>query len=498
MRILLIDPPFYRIIGYFNRYFPLGLSYLAAVAKKSGHDAVILDADANRHPTRMNFADLEASYPQYLAALRDNSHPAWGEVQDTLQTFNPDVVGISVWTTFAASAFKTAQICKRFRGNLPVIAGGPHITLKAEETLRICPDIDICVRGEGEETLPELLQSLETGKGIGSLAGIKGVSFRQDGTAVHNPARPFLSDLDRVPPPARDLLLHHDLYDSEDMGLLMASRGCPFDCSYCATGIWQRKTRYRGVDNVLDEIAAVRQRYDTSRFTFKDDAFTLNKKHVLAFCAGVRRRGLAITWECNARVDLIDEELLRAMKAAGCRGVKVGIESGSERILHLMNKKTSRQQCLDAARLLRKEGIHWTGYFMMGLPSETRSEVLQTVGFMKELDPDYASLSVYEPFPGTKLYDLGRERGLIEDDRNLGDYFSISPKYYYVKDLRHRVDTMSDAELQTLEAEVKGIFHRHNQNPRKLAARAWSRSALYAHDPRFLLQDVRKFLAWLR
>ncbi len=499
MRVLLIDPPFYRFIGYYNRYFPLGLAYLAAVLREEGHDVLIYDADCNIDPSKMDFSRLEDSYPSYLSAVRDDEHPIWLEMRTRIGDFDPDVVGISVWTTFAASAFKIASICKQWNSKVPVVMGGPHISIKHREVLQICPDVDFLVRGEGEKTFPELVSAIGTG-GIddkAAFAGIRGLSYVCDGKIVDNPAREFIEDLDSIPFPARDLLMNKSSYDSEDMGLLMTSRGCPYGCSYCATSIWERKTRYRSVDNIIKEIKLIVDKYGTRQITFKDDSFTVNKKRVSELCDRLIEENIKINWDCNTRVNLVDEQILKKMKRAGCNSIKVGIETGSERILELMNKKITFDQCRRAADLFRKVGIHWTAYFMMGLPSETREDVCQTLQFMKELKPDYASLSVYEPFPGTGLFELGIEKGLVEEDRTLEDYYSISPKYYYVKDIDRRIDTMDNEAFERLEHEMKEAFHRYNRGFPRLWRRALSRNRIYLSDPRILLSDLRKFWSWI-
>jgi len=136
VKILLIDPPFYRFIGYYNRYFPLGLAYLAAVLRENGHEVLIYDADCNVNPSKMDFTRLEDSYPFYLKSLKDNNHPIWQEMKKTIHNFKPDIIGISVWTTFAASAFKIASICKEYDRNIPVVMGGPHITIKYDEVAK--------------------------------------------------------------------------------------------------------------------------------------------------------------------------------------------------------------------------------------------------------------------------------------------------------------------------------------------------------------------------
>ena len=494
MKILLIDPPFYRFIGYYNRYFPLGLAYLAAVLRNEGHGVLIYDADCNVNPSKMDFISLEDSYPHYLKSVIDKTHPIWQDAKKVIADFNPDVVGITVWTTFAASSFTLASLCKDYNKNLPVIMGGPHISIKYDEVMKICPDVDFLVRGEGEGTIAELIKAID--KNQRDFKNINGISYRQKGVIIHNPPAKFIADLDNVPFPARDLLLNKASYNSEDMGLLMTSRGCPYACSYCATSIWERKVRYRSIDNVIAEIKHVIHQYDTRQFTFKDDSFTVNRKRVMEFCDKLIKEKIKISWDCNTRVNLVDEELLLNMKKAGCNSIKVGIETGSERILGLINKKISLEDCRRAAKLFKKAGIHWTGYFMMGLPSETQEEMYQTLQFMKELDPDFASFSVYEPFPGTELFNIGIEKGLVQEERSLEDFYTISPKYYYVKDMNRRVDTLSNEEFGKIENDIKREFHKFNRKPTKIFKRVKSRSRSYISSPVMVWDDFRKFLSW--
>ena len=499
MKVLLIDPPFYRFIGYYNRYFPLGLALLAAVLQKKDHDVLIYDADSNVEPSKMDFTRLEEDYPVYLDALKDDHHIVWQQMREKISSFNPDIVGITVWTNFAASAFKIASICKNYNKNVPVVMGGPHISTKYDEVMEICRDVDFLIRGEGEQTFPELVEYIQNNRENNSkkLSYIKGISYRQNGKPVHNEKREFIAELDSIPFPDRNLLANKLSYDSEDMGLMMTSRGCPYSCSYCATSIWERNVRYRSIDNVLKEIEMVIDKFGTRQFTFKDDSFTVSKKRSIEFCNSLIEKNIKINWDCNTRANLVDEELLIKMKKAGCNSVKIGVETGSERILNIMNKKVTLDQYRHAAGLLRKVGIHWTGYFMMGLPSETKSEVYKTLDFMRELQPDYASLSVYEPFPGTQLYEIGLEKGLVDDKRVLDDFYNKSPKYYYVKDVNHRVDTMSGKEFDALEKEMKEEFHKYNRGISKLTKRARSRSKIYMHDPKVILSDFKKLLNWM-
>jgi radical SAM superfamily enzyme YgiQ (UPF0313 family) len=491
MRILLIDPPFYRFIGYYNRYFPLGLAYLAAVLRKERHEVIIYDADFTKEAVEMEFSFLEEKYPEYVAALNNLEHPIWQEAKEVISQFKPDLVCITAMTTKMGSAFRLAEISKEYNPNLLVVMGGPHPTLKPEEVLKNSEAVDLVVRGEGEKIISEIA------KPKASFKNIKGISYRNKNKIIHNPPQEPIRELDSIPFPARDLLMSEKFYNPEDMGLLMASRGCPFQCTFCSSkGIWGRGTRFRSVDNIINEIEEVIRAYGTKQFSFKDDIFTLSRERIIEFCQKLKQRNININWDCNIRVGLIDKDLLYIMRKAGCNGVKIGIESGNQRILNLMKKGITIEQIEKTAKILNKAGIHWTGYFMMGLPTETKEEIKETLYLMKKIKPDYASLSVYEIFPGTELFTMGIEKGLVQCDRNLNDFYSISPKYYYNKDIHHRIDTMSDEEFKKLEAEMKEAFHRYNMGLPRLIKRARARSKIYLREPKTILRDIKKFLAW--
>ncbi|MDP2689319.1 MAG: radical SAM protein, partial [Deltaproteobacteria bacterium] len=489
MKILLIDPPFYRFIRYFNRFFPLGLAYLAAVSREAGHDVAIYDADANvEKAEEMDFSALEEKYPEFIRRVNDLSDPVWEEVRKTIRDARPDLVGINAYTTRLASAFRTAEIAKGVYPGIPVVLGGPHPSVRAEETLSISPFIDFAIRGEGERSFAELIEAL--GKN-GDYGGIKGLSYRSGKRVVHNPPVEFIEDLDSIPYPARDLLMNKDSYTPEDMGLIMTGRGCPYACTFCSSsGVWNRGTRARSIENVLGEVRKVQAEYGTVQFSFKDDTFTLDRKRVMEFCKAVEGKGLRINWDCNVRVNLIDYELLKRMKSAGCNGIKMGIESGSDRVLkEVMKKGTSVAQIRRASGIARKASIHWTGYFMMGLPTETREEMHETLRLMRQIRPDFASISVYEPFPGTSLFSTGVAAGYVANDRTLEDYYSISPKYYFMREQTNRIDTMNDAEFREAERFIKESFREYNRSFSRIFKRARARSALYFKEPAALLGD---------
>jgi radical SAM superfamily enzyme YgiQ (UPF0313 family) len=406
-------------------------------------------------------------------------------------------------TPKAASAFTIASLAKKFNKKCYVVFGGPHAALRADEILKNTKDVDFVVNGEGEAVLLELVNTLNLSSTLigdsknNNFGAIPGISYRVGDKIICNDTKKFIDNLDSLPFPDRETLVGLDTYTSEDMGLLMGSRGCPYSCSYCATQIWTRKVRYRSLTNIVEEIKHVHQRYGTRQFTFKDDSFTVNRKRVMEFCNMLMNEGIKINWDCNTRVDLVDPELLRTMKKAGCNSIKVGIESGSERILKLMDKGITLGRIQEAARLFREAGIHWTAYFMMGIPTETKEDVKNTLELLYKIKPGFASIGVYEPFPGTRLFDVGVEHGLVNKEMSYEDFFTRIPSDYYLKDVNRRVDTMDFGDFVTLENEVKDAFHNYNKGVMRIFERAKARSSVYLHNPRIFFSDIEKFLGWV-
>ncbi len=206
---------------------------------------------------------------------------------------------------------------------------------------------------------------------------------------------------------------------------------------------------------------------------------------------------IKINWDCNTRVDLVDRELLRVMKKAGCNSIKVGIESGSERILMLMDKGITLERIQASAKLFRNVGIHWTAYFMMGIPTETKEDMKKTLNLLYTIKPSFASIGVYEPFPGTKLFDIGVEHGLVNKEMSYEDFFTRIPSDYYVKDVNRRVDTMDHGDFVALEKEVKDAFHTYNKGILRIFERAKARSGVYLNNPKIFCSDIKKFLGWV-
>ncbi len=397
-------------MGIENRYFPIGLGYIAAPLRDQGHEVKIYSVDASRTAKAPSYNRMHEHYRTYIRLVNDPAHPVWQEMLGEIKNFRPDVVGITAMTPKIASVLKTTSLTKEYDDRIQVIVGGPHATIKAEEILQY-KEIDFVIRGEGEISFPDFIQALqrEDPKTFRSIAGL---SYRINGEVGHNPVGDFVGNLDAILFPARELLLYPENFTPEDLAIIMTSRGCPFGCTFCYKEMFGKRIRYRSVDNVMEEMKHVIQEYHSRQFAFKDDSFSVNKERVKELCQRLIAEGTKINWECTTRVDLIDEDLLEKMIAAGCNTIKVGVESGSEKVHRLIQKGIALEQVREAARLFNRQGIFWAAFFMMGLPNETAEDMGKTVKFMKELQPDYASIGVYEPYPGTELFRLCIEFGL--------------------------------------------------------------------------------------
>jgi anaerobic magnesium-protoporphyrin IX monomethyl ester cyclase len=488
-KILLIQPPFYRFIGMRTRYFPYHLVCLATQLCANGHNAMVLDAEATEKTGSLDFTDMEARYGAYLSGVSSLDHPIWKVLGASVAAFKPDYIGITIWTTFIASAMRTAEICRRVCPEAKIIAGGPHVTLLPEDIIR-ADVFDIAVVGEGEQTLCEIVQGRE-------LNEIKGIAYRAvDGWQRTEP-RAFTNNLDEYGIPRRDLLMDEGAYDREDMGLIMTSRGCPYSCAYCATSLWRQTLRSRSVDNVLDEMSMVNKKYGTRYFALKDDVLTVNKKWLAEFCQKLPRILPRVFWECNAHLRTIDTDMLCTMRKAGCLSVKVGVESGSDRVHRLINKGLTNGLIRSKMKELRSSGMHVTCYFMMGIPGETHEDVEATIELARRIKPDYLSMSVYEIFPGTKLHAAGVADGSALSRMAFEDYFRIAPHHYYFARQRRGLSGMNDDEYDLLETRVKKFANRYNRSPRAIYRRLRSRVPLYVANPRQLLHDARQFVSWI-
>jgi anaerobic magnesium-protoporphyrin IX monomethyl ester cyclase len=403
MKIIFINPPFSKydgIEGHGGKSIPLNLGYLASYVRqqKSDFEIDILDCEA-----------LNLSYEQ---------------IRDYVSKFRPDIAAITMATPAYEHVVHVADIVKKLNPKTSVVVGGPHPTALPKETL-LEKNLDFAVIGEGEFTFLELMETLEKNKN--DFDKIKGLAYKDEkGDIFENEKRELIQNLDVLPFPAKDIMPMHAYYLPPSKRIsggaatsIVTSRGCPFNCNFCmAKTIWGRQTRFRSIKNVVDEIEENIEKYQAADFIFQDEFFTINRQRVLEFCEEIKKRKIKINWFCQGRCGAVDEEMLRAIKSAGCGKIGFGFESGDEEMLKLMQKNNTLAKALESARLCKKAGIKVVGAFILGYPGETKESAQRTINFAKEINPNTAAFFIAVPYPGTELFRLALEKKYIKKPIN--------------------------------------------------------------------------------
>lgn len=372
---------------------PITLARLGALARRKG-------------PVRLLDGNVERVGPDDLLA--------------DIAAHRPDLVVVNTGFPSIDTDMAVARQIREAFPEVKLVAFGAYFALvEAAEAMAPYPFLDFALLGEPEETFEELLDAVSGG--AGGFGDISGLAVRTpDGVRV-NPPRPPIDELDRLPFPDRDLL-HNDRYRLPHNGrpytLVNTARGCPFRCSFCIVeALCGPRVRRHSIEYILDEVAECVQKHRIREFLFWEETFTLDRQFVLSFCEALRRRGLAIRWAATTRVTAIDEELLAAMKQAGCYLLGMGIESSSQEILDRAGKKQTAADVTRAVALCRKAGIRTMGHCIFGLPGETRETAAETIDFMVNLGLDYMQCYCAVPYPGTALGELARRKGRLRAER---------------------------------------------------------------------------------
>lgn len=368
-------------LGGFSRYVPIGVpigvGYLAAYLIKHNKTVKILDGEVN-DVTEDVIAD-------YLKGL-----------------IRPYIFGISSLTAGIANAHRVAALLKKTYPESKVILGNMHPTVMTEEVLKD-RNVDIVVRGEGEEVLNSLYERIKADK---DYSDIKSISFYKNGKIVHNEIAP-LPDLATVPRFPYHLFDEHS--NKYNLGFITSSRGCPYNCIFCSQrNISGKKYRYFPPETVIQDLDELILKYKRTFITFVDDSFLTNKERVMQLCQCIREKDFhkKAIFDCQARGDTVDEEVLKELKGTGFRTIHFGIETASERLMKLIDKRETVQEIVDGIRLAKKIGFQVSGTFILGLPTETREEREAAYKLAKELSLDYVRFNNATPYPGTRLYDI--------------------------------------------------------------------------------------------
>ena len=390
MKILFI---YMRYTKKVNFVPPLGIAYIASMLEKNGHAVNIMD----------------------YAFFSDN------ELEEKVKMLKPDVIGFSTDSISYGNLRHYVNIVKNASPNSLIIAGGPHPTMFPELTINEA-SVDIVVIGEGELSTVELLDCIQNKKDFSALDGIVYKDKKNDKIVII-PKTKYIEDLDILPYPARHLLdIKKYLNTTPDipMGLrtmvIYGSRGCNGNCIYCQPvlrNLFGKKMRFRSPEKIVDEIEHLMDKYKTKNFYFADDEFLFNTHEwIEQLCHEIKKRNLKINWQCQARIDHAQRDILKIMKEAGCFSINFGVESGSQKILNYMRKGYRAEKILNAFKICQELKIITTANFMFGTPNESKETLNETFEIIKQAKPDFMRVSITTPTPGSDLY-----KELVNSDR---------------------------------------------------------------------------------
>jgi radical SAM superfamily enzyme YgiQ (UPF0313 family) len=350
----------------------------------------------------------------------------WDELEIKLERENPDVIGFSFSTPLADLAFEAISIARNKYPHSLIVAGGPHPTVDPWNTINK-QEVDVVVVGEGEQTFFEVINAYATG---GDFEGIEGILYEDHEQRVKGDARRknFIEDLDSLPLPARDLIDEVRYIEETGMMTLITSRGCPGNCSFCQPTlrkIFGDKIRAVSPQRIIEEIHAIKDSYSNYDFllSFEDDCFCFNKKRILELCEIMVKNDLhKIPWWCVTRIDNLDEETIKSLSQAGCIGLSLGVESGSQRILtEVMRKNVTVDQIKKVFSICHQNSLLTLAFIMVGTSTETKEDLDKTVELLKAIHPDVVAVSVTTPLIGTKLHDYSKKSGVISVSKH-SDY----------------------------------------------------------------------------
>ncbi len=435
-----------------NYWQPLGVLYIAAMLLKTGHEVRFFNGAFLRHE----------------------------EIMRRVADFNPGFAAIYSVTFGWYKAKHMAESLKRLNPDIFTCVGGPYAIGVQERCLHECAFLDAVGTGEGEYTIPEMLERIESGR---SLAGVLGIAFRRGAEIIKNPPRPLIEDLDSLPFPAREILDEREPYRSplgtyrrEPVTVMMTSRGCRRRCIFCFQIDRERKSglrgeRFRSIENVLAEIElCLRQGYREIKFL--DESFSADYDRAMQLCQAIRARRLDFTWFASACVNMVDRPLLQAMKDAGCWAILMGGESGAQEHLNTLRKGETLAQMRAAVRAAKDVGLTVSMPFVFGVPGETFEDGLKTIEFALEIDPDLANFHCLTPFPGTYLYEHREKYGTVSE--NLLDYTYQGAAFVPYTMTREQIQALRQLAFRRFYSRpaflVRQLFRLRNLNDLRAAA----------------------------
>lgn len=468
-KILFIAPPVTRPSDFSSKvsrvsvFFPLGIAYIASYLETHGdYEIEVLDAliEGDVHEGRSIDEGNSIRY-----GLTDD------EIEEYVKDCAPDVVGVScLFAAIEKDAINVCRIVKKVNSDIVTVVGGAHAGAVAFDLIDRRKEIDFVIQGEAEIVFHELILAIESGSGFKELDGI---AYRQGDTSLLQPKTKYIENLDSLPFPARHLFDVEKYFEKASAHgtnklfpytQMITSRGCPFNCTFCALGNhWGKKQRMRSAKNVLDEMEYLIKTYGVREIHFEDDNLTADKKRALEIFDGIIERKFDIIWvvPSGMAVAALDEELLRKMKESHCYSVTLAIESGNQWVVSkLMRKPVNLKNVPDLVKTIKKVGLEAKAFFIIGYPDETKETIWQTVNFARELELDWAVFSIASPIPNTEMFKTCIEKGYFKEEE-----FDVVRSFHTSIINTPEFTTQELAEIR--EEAIIDVNFRNNPNLRK-------------------------------
>jgi anaerobic magnesium-protoporphyrin IX monomethyl ester cyclase len=402
--------------------YSIGVGILSAILKRNGHEVKVLHLNE------------EIGYPLDYSRIKKD-----------IEDFKPELIAFSSTSNQFSFVKKISRFIKK-EFSMPIICGGVHATTCPDEVISV-DEIDFLCRGEGDIAFLEFTNKLEKKQNV---TNVKGIWAKSNGNIIRNPVGPVVEDLDSLPFPDRDVIhLDKILQIGRGWVNILAGRGCPYTCAYCVNHFYTNfyknnkikyPLRYRSVENVLEEISLIVKNKNVKMINFNDDTFALDKDWSLKFCDEYPKR-FKLPFSCNIRVTNFDEEIAMALKRAGCEEVKIGVESGNERIRKdILNRYTPDHIIFKAFSIAKRAGLRTWSFNMIGIPTETRENILETVKMNAKMRPYIIRVSILYPYRGTKIYDYCLQKNMIDKEKE--DKYST-----YFEGSILKMDSISQVEI---------------------------------------------------
>lgn len=400
MRVLFVHPygnnfipGVQDITTIFNMMPPLGIMSIAAFLEQNGIQVEIIDCYATPAP-------IEA-------------------IVETIISKQPDIVGFSCTTSSFMEGYRVTERIKQLKPELVTVAGGAHACTIGAPLLDSYPAIDYLVIGEGEQTMLELVQC-----GCKNIEKVPGIAYRKNGIGTLSVQRELIADLDNLPFPAYHLLpgfperytLPLFSFPKAPNSSIISSRGCPYSCSYCDRSVFERGFRFNSPEYIIEHVAMLNRKYNIKHVFFYDDLFTFDRKRVMRFCELKKEKNLNVTYNCIARLEHVDQELLSLLKGSGCWQVNFGIESGDPDILKKHRKFFGLDEVYRKLRMVKDAGMRVKGLFMIGLPGEDETAIRRTIDYALSLPLEEINVTKFTPFPGAPAYKTIRDHGDFDEN----------------------------------------------------------------------------------